>query len=108
MGGLYTYAWQKVRAAFLKDNPRCAEHARQGRLAIATVVDHTTPHNGDEVLFWDKNNWQPLCKPCHDAKTCAEDGGLGNKKLSASDARKPRIGCDASGFPIDRNHHWRK
>jgi 5-methylcytosine-specific restriction protein A len=43
----------------------------------AAVVDHITPHGGDEALFWDRDNWQPLCKPCHDAKTAREDGGFG-------------------------------
>ena len=24
-------------------------------------------------LFWDRDNWQPLCKQCHDKKTARED-----------------------------------
>jgi shikimate kinase len=32
---------------------------------VATVVDHIKPHRGDQALFWDKNNWQPLCTHCH-------------------------------------------
>lgn len=43
------------------------------------MVDHITPHKGDRGLFWDRNNWQALCKTCHDTKTAAEDGGFGNK-----------------------------
>jgi 5-methylcytosine-specific restriction protein A len=43
-----------------------------GRLEPATVVDHVVPHRGDERLFWDKGNWQGLCKRCHDAKTACE------------------------------------
>ena len=39
----------------------------------ATVVDHITPHRGDKKLFWDEDNWQPLCKRCHDKKTMTED-----------------------------------
>jgi len=38
----------------------------------ATVVDHVTPHKGDKVLFWDRLNWQALCKRCHDRKTAFE------------------------------------
>ena len=38
-----------------------------------TVVDHIVPHRGDQKLFWDKSNWQPLCKACHDRKTWRED-----------------------------------
>ncbi|WP_143035082.1 HNH endonuclease [Marininema mesophilum] len=28
-------------------------------------------------LFWDKDNWQSLCKRCHDRKTAIEDGRWG-------------------------------
>lgn len=30
------------------------------------VADHRRPHRGDEALFWDEDNLQTLCKPCHD------------------------------------------
>ncbi|WP_456297628.1 HNH endonuclease signature motif containing protein [Kineothrix alysoides] len=43
------------------------------RYVKATVVDHVIPHRGDPILFWDKRNWQPLCKTCHDKKTWNED-----------------------------------
>jgi 5-methylcytosine-specific restriction protein A len=44
----------------------------EGRVELATVVDHVTPHRGDPELFWDiEGNWQPLCKACHDRKTGA-------------------------------------
>jgi 5-methylcytosine-specific restriction protein A len=69
----YGARWRKVRAYYLAKNPICL---RCGD--IATVVDHITPHKGDMILFWDKTNWQPLCKSCHDRKTAAEDGGFGN------------------------------
>jgi 5-methylcytosine-specific restriction protein A len=45
----------------------------------ANVVDHIKPHQGDEELFWDRNNWQAMNKICHDKKTVKEDGGFGNK-----------------------------
>lgn len=32
----------------------------------AEVVDHITPHKGDESLFFDPNNLQSLCKSHHD------------------------------------------
>lgn len=73
----YTSAWAKARFHFLAAHPLCAEHERNGALAAATVVDHIKPHRGDKALFWDRTNWQPLCKPCHDRKTASEDGGFG-------------------------------
>ncbi len=49
---------------------------------------------GDEALFWDQDNWQPLCKTCRDgAKAELENTG--------------RIrGCDVDGRPLDQSHPW--
>lgn len=65
----YDRKWQAARKAFLEKNPLCATCMRAGRLTPATVVDHIVPHRGDARLFWDEDNWQPLCKSCHDRKT---------------------------------------
>ncbi len=69
----YSYCWQMMRKQFLVKRPLCAECERSGKLTPATVVDHIQPHRGDQVLFWDERNWQPLCKRCHDRKTRLED-----------------------------------
>lgn len=68
----YGSKWRAERARFLRHNPLCAECLRHGRVTPATVVDHIIPHRGDMTLFWDQNNWQPLCKQCHDKKTGRE------------------------------------
>jgi 5-methylcytosine-specific restriction protein A len=77
----YDGKWRKAREAFLAAHPLCALCATAGRVAGATVVDHIVPHKGDPKLFWDRKNWQPACKPCHDAKTAREDGGFGRAAL---------------------------
>lgn len=47
------------------------------------------------ALFWDRANWQSLCKQCHDsAKQAAERSGIIR-------------GCDLSGIPLDNNHSWK-
>ena len=76
----YGYKWQQAREGFLRHNPLCAECQRHGRVTAALIVDHIKAHKGDMTLFWDRMNWQPLCKPCHDAKTAREDGGFGNQE----------------------------
>lgn len=63
----YGHKWQKARNAFLGENPLCVMCESEGRLTPAQVVDHITPHRGDELLFWDRENWQPLCKIHHDS-----------------------------------------
>ena len=48
-----------------------AECVRQGRVTPASVVDHVVPHRGDAGRFWDQDNWEALCKTCHDRKTAS-------------------------------------
>lgn len=66
--------WQRLRKQVLNQQPLCVECMKVKRIAPATVVDHIKPHKGNEKLFFDINNLQPLCKSCHDRKTAKEDG----------------------------------
>ena len=68
----YGRKWQEARVAFLSSNPLCKIHGARGEVVAAEVVDHVIPHRGDLKLFWDRKNWQPLCKRCHDTKTATE------------------------------------
>ena len=61
----YGYKWQKARERFLKKNPLCVYCQRDDRVTAANVVDHITPHRGDQKLFWRESNWQALCSSCH-------------------------------------------
>ena len=75
----YDYRWQKYyRTKFLQAHPLCVNFTECHNVAV--LVDHIKPHCGDPVLFWDPENHQQMCKPCHDRKTAAEDGGFGNLK----------------------------
>jgi 5-methylcytosine-specific restriction protein A len=73
----YTKEWDRASREYLAQNPLCAECMRQGIRSPSQVTDHIVPHKGDMILFWDRSNWQPLCKRCHDRKTAIEDGGFG-------------------------------
>jgi 5-methylcytosine-specific restriction enzyme A len=72
----YGARWRRARAAFLAQHALCAICRARGRVVPATVVDHVVPHRGDQILFWDRGNWAPSCKACHDRKT-AHDGRWG-------------------------------
>ncbi|MCJ8015241.1 HNH endonuclease [Paenibacillus sp. KQZ6P-2] len=74
----YDGKWRKARLGFLRKHPLCKHCQEKNRLTEATVVDHIKPHKGDKTLFWDRDNWQPLCASCHSIKTAREDGGFGN------------------------------
>lgn len=56
----YNYQWRKASKQFLRTFTNCALCN-----APATLVDHITPHKGDQTLFWNEHNWQPLCTTCH-------------------------------------------
>ena len=77
----YGSRWQKARAGFLLAHPLCAGHTDRGEIVAANVVDHIIPHRGDMKLFWNRDNWQALCKRCHDTKTANEDGGFGRPSV---------------------------
>lgn len=80
--------WTKLRQRFLDDNPLCIMCLRQEIVEEADVVDHVRPHKGDEALFWDVDNLQPLCKPCHDRHKQREERG---------DAR---VAYGVDGYPL--------
>jgi hypothetical protein len=93
---LYGWRWRNYSKSYRKAHPLCVMCATRGRTVSAALVDHIIPHRGDMSLFWDRNNWQPLCKICHDgAKQRQEASGV-------------IVGCSTTGMPLDPNHHWSK
>lgn len=79
----YGRKWQVESQAFLREHPFCmCEECRvkpEEERDLSEVVDHITPHCGDQKLFWRRSNWQAMSKRHHDRKTALEDGGLGNR-----------------------------
>jgi len=75
---MYNRRWEKARRLYLIEHPTCVECAKHNRITPATEVDHIVPHKGDPVIFWNTDNWQALCKPCHSRKTASDDGGFRN------------------------------
>lgn len=68
----YDWQWQQAADAWKKENPLCAECLRHERLTPVYAVDHIKPHRGDKELFWDRSQWQSLCRSCHSIKTRME------------------------------------
>ena len=92
----YGSRWQKYRAKYLLEHPLCVMHQARGQVVPATVVDHIEPHKGDHRLFWKPDNHQALCKHCHDAH---------KQRLEKSGTE---VGCDLTGRPISKIHHWNR
>lgn len=95
----YTNRWARASKLYLKEHPFCERHLERGISRSATVTDHRIPHRGDMRLFWDKDNWQALCKMCHDQKTASEDGGFG--RYTKYDEQRPRPGRRRPGRTIE-------
>ena len=91
---LYDARWQRASKAHLVAHPLCERCRSRGWTSQAKVVDHIKPHRGDLDLFWDEDNWQSLCKRCHDIKTATEDR-----------RRTPQGGRDRSSPKTPDRHH---
>ena len=94
---LYGSRWQRARLVFLAENPLCRYCEREGRVTPATVVDPIEAHKGSLALFWDVDNWQSLCRDCHDTVKRSEERGT-----------VLRSGCDADGMPLGATHPWNR
>jgi 5-methylcytosine-specific restriction protein A len=93
----YTWDWEKARKLFLAEHPLCRPFAERGRVAEAHEVDHVIPHRGDQDLFWDRANCQPICVDCHLAKSKAEQGA--GDRLAGDDIVHPP-GLQPSAIPL--------
>lgn len=97
----YGYKWQKARTGFLAkpENAFCVMCAAAGHTELATVVNHRIPHRGDQTLFWDKANWEPICGPHHDQVVQSREKG-GDKAILS--------GVGRDGRPTDAAHPWNR
>lgn len=70
----YDRQWRKARLVWLAEHPLCEHCLAEERVTPATVVDHRIDHQGQaDPLFWDRTNWQSLCKSHHDRKTLGRE-----------------------------------
>ena len=63
---------------------------------IGLVVNHKVPHRGDQALFWDRANWEPLCHDDHDIVV---------QRLEHGGAEKGPV--DINGRPVG-DHPWNR
>ena len=61
--------WKDLRDDMLRAEPFCRECIKHGRRVLTAEIDHIQKHSGDPSLFWNRDNLQGLCKPCHSRKT---------------------------------------
>lgn len=88
----YTGKWHRARKQYLKKNPLCVWCKKEGFIRLAYAVDHIVPHKGNSVLMWDQDNWQSLCRDCH------------NRRKQNKEKRGYDKDLDSQGYPLDPDH----
>ena len=84
-------AWRKLSRAYLIRNPLCAQCQDEGRIVLATQVDHIVAVK-DGGTWFDRSNLQALCDKHHGLKTLFAEQGKSLK------------GVAADGTPLDILH----
>ena len=67
-----TKRWMDYRKMYLAEHPLCVNYADCG--GVATVVHHIKDPMGNDELFWDSNNHEPMCAECHNKHTAKTKG----------------------------------
>jgi 5-methylcytosine-specific restriction endonuclease McrA len=74
-----TARWRRLRAMVLSEQPICADpygvHQAQGRVEVATEVDHIVGVHVDASLVFVRENCRALCHPCHARRSMEERRG---------------------------------
>ena len=81
-----------IRPRQLRNNPLCEDCKAEGKLVLATTVDHVQVPNGDPHLQRSPTNYRSLCDSHHSRKTNAQARGGYTYQL------------DAEGYPTSPAH----
>ena len=65
--------YRRAVRRFLAGNPMCRVCEDEGLFTIAEEMDHIKPCGDSLELLWNKENWQPICRYCHEKKTASEN-----------------------------------
>lgn len=107
---LYNRRWATSAKAYRQEHPYCVLCSLSRRYKPSTLVDHIIPHEGDLTLFWDVENWQALCGPCHQVKTRIEMTGRRYwwqpNKSRIVISGKPGAGKSHALAGLDVEHVW--
>lgn len=68
-----TRRYRRARALYLATKPLCVLCDARGLVVGADELDHIVPVFDVPSQFWDRDNWQPLCRACHEKKTADEN-----------------------------------
>jgi 5-methylcytosine-specific restriction protein A len=66
----YGWNWTRLRNRKIRTNPLCEICEKEGRIEVATQVDHILSKDKGGDDSWE--NLMSLCRRCHDLKTARE------------------------------------
>jgi 5-methylcytosine-specific restriction protein A len=99
-------AWRNLREFILSRDPLCqlmlTDKCRQHGGDESTVADHIKDHKGNTTLFYDTQNIQGVCKPCHDQKTGMTRGNSDPNALVATGAEGKQWTSSIDSAALDR------
>jgi 5-methylcytosine-specific restriction protein A len=75
-----TARWRRLAARAIRETPYCEECGASGKDGAVLEAHHREPPRGDEGKFFDENNIQTLCRPCHRRATAREIGGRNRRR----------------------------
>ncbi len=76
----YDSTWTRLRARYAAEHHWCEDCLAKGLRIPVAIVDHITPHRGDDALRLSWDNLHATCRPCHQAKTVREGAGYRAKR----------------------------
>lgn len=80
--GYTSKRWRDVRALKLSQDPLCSVCQKQGKLAVATDVDHLIRHSGpNDPLYWRFDLLDSKCHACHSRKTALHDSTFAHRGI---------------------------
>lgn len=68
-----TPQWRALRKFILDRDPYCKRCDGRGIVTPSTVANHITKARDDLTRFFDPNNLEGVCKPCHDSDIQSEE-----------------------------------
>ena len=68
-----TRRYRKWRLRVLSQEPLCRPCGKAGFTVAAEELDHIVPLSVAPEGLWDKAAVQPICRPCHEAKSAEEN-----------------------------------
>ena len=100
-------SWRRLRQSQLIKQPLCQICLSLGIVKQANIVDHVKPHRGNEVLFYDGDNLQSLCKEHHDYDCFLMENGkwkppIGNDGWLINDEYLNKIASEKRMFGYNR------